>query len=204
MAERREPVPSEEAWLGLRLGLGGDAEGGRELADLADDDNDDGDGDFFDDEDYDYLADEDDEDDDCVALGLQTCCRLSAEPLVRCAVNVADSADRTVCRASEGQCAAVAAELPRLLAVVSGLLAQVHAVVPGMGRTDAVRLCCPLGRLSAALSQFRALGCPWACGHPDGAPDRRAELEPLGGLLKECAAAIAAAVGFSRQPRWGW
>jgi len=188
---RREAASGDEAWLGLRLG---------ETEDLADHDED---GDFLDDEDYEYLADDED-DDDCVARGLETCCRLSAEPLVRCAVNVADSVDRTVCRADEGQCAAAAAELTRLLAVVSGLLAQVHAVVPGISRTDAVRLLCPLGRLSVAMNQFRAHGCPWACGHPEGVPDRLAELEPLGGLLQECAAVIQAAVGFSRRPRWGW
>jgi hypothetical protein len=191
MTERRDTVPGEQTWLGLRLG---------QAADLADDD--DG-NDIVEDADYDYLDGGDDED-DCIARCLETCCRLSAEPLVRCAVNVADSVDRTMCRAGDGPCAAVAAELTRLLAVVSGLLAQVHAVVSGIGRTNALRLLCPLGRLSAALNQFRLRGCPRTCGHAAGVPDRRAELEPLGGLLQECAAAIQTAVGFSRAPRWGW
>ena len=195
MPEPRKTAPGEQVWLGLRLG--GDADG-CELEELA---GEEGDG-FLDLEGYDYLGGGEEGNDGCLAKGLDICCRLSAHPLVRCAVDVAYSIDRAIGRAAAGDSSAAAAELTRVLAAVSGLLAQVHAVVPGISRMDAVRLLCPLGSVSAALNQFG--GCPWAPGHPEGVPGRRAELEPLGGLLQECAAAVQQAAGFSRRPRWGW
>ena|SRR5271165_199776 len=72
----------------------------------------------------------------CGALELGTCCKYPVSPLVRRAVDLADSAARI---SREG-----------LLASVPGLLAQVHAVLPGMGRTAAAQLTCPVGRLATA------------------------------------------------------
>ena len=160
----------------------------------------------------------------CAALELGTCCKYPDNPLVRVAVDLAESVDRTLGRfgavgavgavipaggASEdsasgnsasgdgaGDCAGPAAELARLFSAVPGLLAQVHAILPRLNATAIAQLLCPVGRLAGALDQACAYGCPWAC-RDRGVPDRRgrrAGLEPLRPLLAESAHAIRAAL----------
>lgn len=158
----------------------------------------------------------------CAALELGTCCKYPDNPLVRVAVDLAESVDRTLGRfgavdavgavmpgASEdsasgdsasgdgaGDCAGPAAELARLFSAVPGLLAQVHAILPRLNATAIAQLLCPVGRLAGALDQACAYGCPWAC-RDRGVPDRRgrrAGLEPLRPLLAESARAIRAAL----------
>jgi hypothetical protein len=143
----------------------------------------------------------------CTALELGTCCKYPDNPLVRVAVDLADSVDRTLrgfgtvdavipggtngdCA---GDCAGPAAELARLFSAVPGLLAQVHAILPRLNATAIAQLLCPVGRLAGALDQACAYGCPWACRDPE-VPDRRAGLEPLRPLLAESAHAIRAAL----------
>lgn len=176
---------------------------GRDLAD-----------DFYNDEDYldeHYLDDDEEEEeeerpdlllwpqwlhpdcpDPCTALDLGTCCKYPTEPVVRRAVELADSVERTLSRAGREQCAVVAAGLARLFLSVPAVLAQVHAVLPSVSETAAAQLLCPVGRLSGALDQACAYGCPWACDDPE-VPDRRAEFEPLGTLLEQCSDALRAA-----------
>jgi hypothetical protein len=157
------------------------------------------------------------------ALELGTCCKYPDNPLVRVAVDLAESVDRTLGRfgavpavgavipggasedgASEdsvsedgaGDCAGPAAELARLFSAVPGLLAQVHAILPRLNATAIAQLLCPVGRLAGALDQACAYGCPWAC-RDRGVPDRRgrrAGLEPLRPLLAESAHALRAAL----------
>jgi len=143
----------------------------------------------------------------CAALELGTCCKYPDNPLVRVAVELAESVDRTlgtfgavdgvlpggVSGDSTGDCAAPAAELARLFSAVPGLLAQVHAILPRLNATAVAQLLCPVGRLAGALDQACAYGCPWACRDP-AVPDRRAGLEPLRPLLAESAHAIRAAL----------
>lgn len=157
----------------------------------------------------------------CAALELGTCCKYPDNPLVRVAVDLAESVDRTLGRfgavgavipggagedsASEdsasgnsasGDCAGPAAELARLFSAVPGLLAQVHAILPRLNATAIAQLLCPVGRLAGALDQACAYGCPWAC-RDRGVPDRRgrrAGLEPLRPLLAESAHALRAAL----------
>ena len=152
----------------------------------------------------------------CAALELGTCCKYPDNPLVRVAVDLAESVDRTLGRfgavgavipggagedsasgnsASE-DCAGPAAELARLFSAVPGLLAQVHAILPRLNATAIAQLLCPVGRLAGALDQACAYGCPWAC-RDRGVPDRRgrrAGLEPLRPLLAESAHALRAAL----------
>jgi hypothetical protein len=138
----------------------------------------------------------------CAALELGTCCKYPDNPLVRVAVDLAESVDRTL-RGFDampadgaGDCAGPAAELARLFSAVPGLLAQVHAILPRLNATAIAQLLCPVGRLAGALDQACAYGCPWACRDP-GVPDRRgrrAGLEPLRPLLAESAQAIRAAL----------
>ncbi|HEX4396468.1 MAG TPA: hypothetical protein VH136_02425 [Trebonia sp.] len=135
----------------------------------------------------------------CTALELGTCCKYPDNPLVRVAVDLAESVDRTL-RGFDalpadgaGDCAGPAAELARLFSAVPGLLAQVHAILPRLNATAIAQLLCPVGRLAGALDQACAYGCPWACRDP-GVPDRRAGLEPLRPLLAESARAIRAAL----------
>ena len=154
--------------------------------------------------------------DACAALELGTCCKYPDNPLVRVAVDLAESVDRTLGRfgavgavipggagedsasgnsASE-DCAGPAAELARLFSAVPGLLAQVHAILPRLNATAIAQLLCPVGRLAGALDQACAYGCPWAC-RDRGVPDRRgrrAGLEPLRPLLAESAHALRAAL----------
>lgn len=156
----------------------------------------------------------------CAALELGTCCKYPDNPLVRVAVDLAESVDRTLGRfgavgavipggAGEdsasgnsasgdgaGDCAGPAAELARLFSAVPGLLAQVHAILPRLNATAIAQLLCPVGRLTGALDQACAYGCPWAC-RDRGVPDRRgrrAGLEPLRPLLAESAHALRAAL----------
>ena len=141
----------------------------------------------------------------CAALELGTCCKYPDNPLVRVAVDLAESIDRTlrsfgvVAAAGTGDCAGPAAELARLFSAVPGLLAQVHAILPRLNATALAQLLCPVDRLAGALDQACAYGCPWAC-RDHGVPDRRgrsgrwAGLEPLRPLLAESAHAIRAAL----------
>jgi hypothetical protein len=174
------------------------------------------------DSDYDALEDdEDDEDDDCfsdeeedgralarrrppwlhadclnvcAALELGTCCKYPDNPLVQCAVELADSVDRTLRQFEGGDCTRAVAELTRQLSYVPGLLAHLHAILPRLNRTAVAQFLCPVGRLSAAVDQVRSYGCPWTCGDPE-VPDRRAEFEHLRPLLAESSAAIRAVLG---------
>jgi hypothetical protein len=130
----------------------------------------------------------------CLALDLGTCCKNSANPVARRAVELANAVDRMLGRPDNGECVRDAAELARLLESVPALLAQVHAVLPGLDATAVAQLLCPVGRLTAAVDQVCLAGCPWACGDTD-VPDRRAEFEPLRSLLGECSAALWARVG---------
>ena len=132
----------------------------------------------------------------CTALELGTCCKYPDNPLVRVAVDLAESVDRTLGRfgaVGAGDCAGPAAELARLFSAVPGLLAQVHAILPRLNPTAIAQLLCPVGRLAGALDQACVYGCPWACRDP-GVPDRRPGLEPLRPLLAESAHAIRAAL----------
>jgi hypothetical protein len=136
----------------------------------------------------------------CAALELGTCCKYPDNPLVRVAVDLAESVDRTLGRFGPGDgagdCAGPAAELARLFSAVPGLLAQVHAILPRLNATAIAQLLCPVGRLAGALDQACAYGCPWAC-RDRGVPDRRgrrAGLEPLRPLLAESAHALRAAL----------
>ena len=143
----------------------------------------------------------------CAALELGTCCKYPDNPLVRVAVDLAESVDRTLrgfgavdavipggpSGNCAGDCAGPAAELARLFSAVPGLLAQVHAILPRLNATAIAQLLCPVGRLAGALDQACAYGCPWACRDPD-VPDRRPGLEPLRPLLAESAHAIRAAL----------
>lgn len=138
----------------------------------------------------------------CAALELGACCKYPDNPLVRVAVELAESVDRVLARlgavtADGGDCAGPAAELGRLFASVPGLLAQVHAILPRLNARAVGQLLCPVGRLAGALDQACAYGCPWACLDP-GIPDRRAEFEPLRPLLAESSRAIRTALGGPR------
>jgi hypothetical protein len=149
-------------------------------------------GDEPDDDDDEFYFDEDedeDEDEDwrlrpewlhpdcvntCTALELGTCCKYPVTPLVRRAADLADSAGRV--------------SRERLLAAVPGLLAQVHAVLPGLDKTAVAQLTCPVGRLALA-AEFGP----------------RAESEPLLSLfplLEACEHALWAAL--RNQPMGGW
>jgi hypothetical protein len=138
----------------------------------------------------------------CTALELGTCCKYPDNPLVRVAVELADSVDRTLGRFASGgdggDCAGTAAELGRLLKAVPGLLAQVHAILPRLNATAVAQLLCPVGRLAEAVDQACAHGCPWACDDP-GVPRRRGEFEPLVSLLGDCSNAVRAALGWPRR-----
>jgi hypothetical protein len=196
MVAPRKPLADEEARL-LALLLGDAPD--EDMTDYA-----------FDDEFY--LDDEEDDEwprpewlhrdcvNPCLALDLGTCCKDPASPVARRAVELADAVDRTLGRLDRGECALAAAELARLLESVPMLLAQVHAVLPGMNVTAVAQLLCPVGRLAAALDQVCLAGCPWACGDPD-VPDRRAEFEPLRSLLGECSAALWARTGGGSSDR---
>jgi hypothetical protein len=139
--------------------------------------------------------------DPCTALDLGTCCKYPADPVVSRAVGIADSVDRALGALGRGdECAAAAGELARLLTSVPGLLAQIHAILPGASRTSAAQLTCPVGRLGGAADLVCLHDCPWGCEDPD-VPDRRAEFEPLRPLLEACSEAVWEAVA---RPRFRW
>lgn len=149
--------------------------------------------------------------DACTALDLGTCCMYPDNPLVRVAVDLAGSVERTLGSFGEGAgasgavgggCAGTAAELARLFRSVPGLLAQVHAILPRLNATAVAQLLCPVGRLAGALDQACGYGCPWAC-HDPAVPDRRAEFEPLRPLLAESSTVIRTALGWVPELRKG-
>jgi hypothetical protein len=131
----------------------------------------------------------------CLALELGTCCKYPDNPLVQCAVELADSVDRTLRRIEGGDCARTAAELARQLTYIPGLLTQIHAILPRLNRTAVSQFLCPVGRLRGALDQACAYGCPWACGDPD-VPDRRSEFAQLRTTLAKCSEEIRTALGW--------
>ena len=131
----------------------------------------------------------------CAALELGTCCKYPDNPLVRVAVDLADSVDRALGGFGNGGCAAAATGLARLFGSVPGLLAQVDAILPRLNARAVAQLMCPVGRLAGALDQACGYGCPWAC-HDPAVPDRRAEFEFLRPLLAECLNGIRAAHGW--------
>jgi hypothetical protein len=154
-------------------------------ADLIDDEPGDDEGD--EDEDDFYFDDEEDDwrlrpewlhadcVDPCAALDLGTCCKYPAGPLVRRALELADSVERVLGEAGPG-----AGDLTRLLRSVPGLLAQVHAVLPSLDRTSAAQLTCPVGRLASSLGP--------------GVRPQRAESEALRPLVEACSDALWAAL----------
>ncbi|MGH3167477.1 MAG: hypothetical protein ACRDN0_16500 [Trebonia sp.] len=168
--------------------------------------------------DGDVDSDEDDDDDEaawrlrpdwlhpdcrnvCLALELGTCCKYPDNPLVRVAMNLADSVDHLLGRLGL-DCASTEGELVRTLKLIPGLLAQIHAISPRLNRSALAQLLCPVGRLASALDEVRGGGCPWACGDP-AVPDRRAEFAPLTELVAECSAAVRAALGWRSAPPRG-
>jgi hypothetical protein len=131
----------------------------------------------------------------CLALELGTCCKYPDNPLVQCAVELADSVDRTLRRFEAGDCTRTAAELARQLTYIPGLLTQIHAILPRLNRTAVAQFLCPVGRLHGALDEACAYGCPWACDDPD-VPDRRSEFAQLHSTLAKCSEAIRTALGW--------
>jgi hypothetical protein len=125
----------------------------------------------------------------CTALELGTCCKYPDNPLVRVAVELADSVDRALGR--EGP----AAELSRLFACIPGLLAQVHAILPRLNATAVAQLLCPVDRLASAVDQACPDGGPPACRDPR-VPGGQSGFEPLLPLLGDCSTAIRAALGW--------
>jgi hypothetical protein len=155
-------------------------------ADLIDDEPGDEEGDededdfYFDDEEDDWLLRPEwlhaDCVDPCAALDLGTCCKYPVSPLVRRALELADSLDQVLGEAGPGAC-----DLTGLLRSVPGLLAQVHAVLPSLDRTSAAQLTCPVGRLASSLGP--------------GVPLQRAESEALRPLVEACSDALWARLG---------
>ena len=168
-------------------------------ADLIDDEpGDDGGGDDDDDDNEDVFYFDDEEDDwrlrpewlhaDCVdpcaALDLGTCCKYPVSPLVRRALELADSVDRVLGEAGR-EAGPGAGDLTRLLRSVPGLLAQVHAVLPSLDRTSAAQLTCPVGRLASFLGP--------------GGPRDGARSEALRPLVEACSDALWAALRSRRR-----
>jgi hypothetical protein len=135
----------------------------------------------------------------CSALDLGTCCMYPGNPLVRIAVDLAESTDRTVNRIGEVACDEMGTELARWFRMIPGLLAQIHAVLPRLNQTALSQLLCPVGTLASALDMACGEGCPWGCGDP-AAPDRRAEFEPFIELVAECSNAIRSSLSRLRSP----
>jgi hypothetical protein len=131
----------------------------------------------------------------CFALDLGSCCKRPDNPLVGCAVDLADLVGQARRRVGGGDCARPAAELGYRLKLIPGLLAQVHAILPRLNPTAAAQLLCPLGRLADVIDQVTADGCPWACGDPD-VGDRRAEFAQLRPLLADCSSALRGRLGW--------
>jgi len=177
--------------------------------------------DRFDDDDeemYLFGGDEDDEDEEawqlrpewlhpdcrnvCSALELGTCCKYPDNPLVGVAADLAGALDALLGRLG-GDCAETAGELARMLKLVPGLLAQIHAILPRLNKTAVAQLLCPVGRLAGALDQVCDGGCPWACGDPL-IPDRRAEFEPMIELVAECSVAVRTVLSQRTRRRRGY
>jgi hypothetical protein len=165
----------------------------------------------FDDEfDDEYFLDSDDDDEDrrprpewlpadCLnvgfALEVATCCKNPDNPLVGCAVDLADLVDLALARLVGANCEPPAAELAYRLKLIPGLLAQIHAILPRLNPTALAQLICPVGRLANAVDQACVYGCPWACGDPD-VPGRRPEFAQLGPLLSDCLTALRDRLGW--------
>jgi len=122
--------------------------------------------------------------DPCAALDLGTCCKYPVSPLVRRALELADSLDR-VLREAGREAGPGAGDLMRLLRSVPGLLAQIHAVLPSLDRTSAAQLTCPVGRLASSLGP--------------GGPRHEAESEALQPLVEACSDALWAALRSRRR-----
>ena len=124
--------------------------------------------------------------DPCTALDLGTCCKYPVSPLVRRALELADSLDR-VLREAGREAGPGAGDLMRLLRSVPGLLAQIHAVLPSLDRTSAAQLTCPVGRLASSLGP--------------GTARHAAEPEALRPLVEACSDALWAALRSHRRLR---
>jgi hypothetical protein len=138
----------------------------------------------------------------CFALEVGTCCKNPVNPLVGCAVDLADLVDLALRRLGNLDCKGPTAELAYRLKLIPGLLAQVHAILPRLNPTAVAQLLCPVGRLANAIDQVRAYGCPWACGDPD-IPDRRHEFAEFGPLLADCSSALHDRLGWPHPERSG-
>jgi len=145
-----------------------------------------------------YELDNDDNDafdNPCTPLDLGMCCTHPARPLVHRAMEVADSVDRALRGSGRGGCGELAAELSRLVRPVPGLLAQIHAVLPGAGKATAAQLLCPVGRLAGALDQLCADACQSGCATNPVLPGQRPEFAAIRPLLADCSAALRTALG---------
>ena len=87
------------------------------------------------------------------ALEVATCCKNPDNPLVGCAVDLADLVDVALGRLVGFDCKSPAAELAYLLKLIPGLLAQIHAILPRLNPTALAQLICPIGRLANAVDQ---------------------------------------------------
>jgi hypothetical protein len=135
------------------------------------------------------------------ALEVATCCKNPDNPLVACAVDLADLVDLALGRLVGFNCVSPAAELGYRLKLIPGLLAQIHAILPRLNPTALAQLICPIGRLANAVDQACLYGCPWACGDSD-IPDRRSEFGQLGPLLSDCLSALRDRLGWPLPERW--
>lgn len=135
----------------------------------------------------------------CSALDLGTCCKYPDNPLVRVAVDLADSANLALGGLGEVSCAQSGAALARCFRMIPGLLAQIHAMLPRLNGAARAQLLCPVGTLAGALDQACGDGGPWGCGDP-GVPDRRADFSPMIELVAECSVAIRTALGWPGGP----
>jgi hypothetical protein len=169
-----------------------------------------GSGGFDDELDDEYFLDSDDDEEDrwprpewlpadCLnagfALEVATCCKNPDNPLVGCAVDLADLVDLALGRLVGAGCQPPAAELAYRLKLIPGLLAQIHAILPRLNPGALAQLICPVGRLANAVNQACVSGCPWACGDA-GVPDRRPEFAQLGPLLSDCLTALRDRLGW--------
>jgi hypothetical protein len=129
------------------------------------------------------------------ALEVATCCKNPDNPLVGCAVDLADLVDLALDRLVGSDCESPAAELAYRFKLIPGLLAQIHAILPRLNPTSLAQLICPIGRLANAVEQACVHGCPWAC-DVCGVPDRRAEFSQLGPLLSDCLGGLRDRLGW--------
>jgi hypothetical protein len=129
------------------------------------------------------------------ALEVATCCQNPDNPLVGCAVDLADLVDLALGRLGGANCQSPAIELAYRLKLIPGLLAQIQAILPRLNPAALAQLICPVGRLASAVDQACLYGCPWACGNCD-VPDRRPEFGQLGPLLSDCLSALRDRLGW--------